>query len=48
MKVNRGVSDVEDGFVCVACRERGDEGGDGEAEAGCLRAGGELVKIVHK
>ena len=43
VKVNREVGDVEDGFVCFACREgeRGDKGGDREAQAGCLRAGGE-------
>ena len=40
MKVNRDVGDVEDGFVCFACRER-EEMKDREAEAGCLRAGGE-------
>ena len=43
MKVNRDVGDVEDGFVCFACREREEMKGEiGRLrQLGCLRAGGE-------
>ena len=41
VKVNRELGDVEDGVVCFACRERGYEWGDRDAQAGCLQAGGD-------